>query len=49
MLNDFLALQDFGFIYSRLTNPTVSALERIASIEKSRAAVACSSDTHLNN
>ena len=37
-------LQDFGFIYSRLTNPTVSALEeRVASIEKSRAAVACSS------
>ena len=38
------SLQDFGFIYSRLTNPTVSALEeRVASIEKSRAAVACSS------
>ena len=37
-------LQDFGFIYSRLTNPTVSVLEeRVASIEKSRAAVACSS------
>ncbi|MDC3024554.1 aminotransferase class I/II-fold pyridoxal phosphate-dependent enzyme [Alphaproteobacteria bacterium] len=38
------SLQDFGFIYSRLTNPTVSVLEeRISSIEKSRAAVACSS------
>ncbi len=37
-------LQDFGFIYSRLTNPTISVLEeRIANIEKSRAAVACSS------
>ena len=37
-------LQDFGFIYSRLTNPTISVLEeRIASIEKSRASVACSS------
>ena len=38
------SLQDFGFIYTRLTNPTVSVLEeRIASIEKSRASVACSS------
>ena len=38
------SLQDFGFIYSRLTNPTVSVLEeRLASIEQSRAAVACSS------
>ncbi len=38
------SLQDFGFIYSRLTNPTVSVLEeRIASLEKSRASVACSS------
>ena len=38
------SLQDFGFIYSRLTNPTVSVLEeRMASLEKSRAAVACSS------
>ncbi len=38
------SLQDFGFIYSRLTNPTVSVLEeKIASIERSRAAVACSS------
>lgn len=37
-------LQDFGFVYSRLTNPTVSVLEeRLSSLEKSRAAVACSS------
>ena len=37
-------LQDFGFVYSRLTNPTVSVLEeRLACLEKSRAAVACSS------
>ena len=29
------SLQDFGFIYSRLTNPTISVLEeRVASIEK---------------
>ena len=37
-------LQEFGFIYSRLANPTVSVLEeRLANIENSRAAVACSS------
>ena len=37
-------LQDFGFIYSRLTNPTVAVLEeRLASVEKGTAAVACSS------
>ena len=37
-------LEDFGFVYSRLTNPTVSVLEeRIANLEKSRASVACSS------
>ena len=37
-------LEDFGFIYSRLTNPTVSVLEeRLANLENSRAAVACSS------
>tara|TARA_Y100001954_G_scaffold229764_1_gene276253 strand:+ start:1778 stop:3058 length:1281 start_codon:yes stop_codon:yes gene_type:complete len=37
-------LQDFGFIYSRITNPTISVLEeRIANLEKSRAAVACAS------
>ena len=41
MQNVFLVLQDFGFIYSRLTNPTVSVLEeRISSIEKIRNAVA---------
>jgi len=34
-------LQTFGFIYSRLTNPTVSVLEeRVASLENGRAAVA---------
>ena len=38
------SLQDFGFIYSRLTNPTVSVLEeRVASIEKATS-VACASD-----
>ncbi len=37
-------LQDFGYLYSRLNNPTVSALEeRIASLENGRGAVACSS------
>ena len=37
-------LEDFGFIYGRLTNPTVSVLEeRLANLENSRAAVACSS------
>ena len=37
-------LHNFGFIYSRLTNPTVSVLEeRIASLEGGRAAVAASS------
>ena len=37
-------LEDFGFIYSRLTNPTVSVLEeRLSNLENSRAAVACSS------
>ena len=37
-------LQTFGFIYSRLTNPTVSALEeRIASLEGARGATCCSS------
>ena len=34
-------LHDFGYIYSRLTNPTVAVLEeRIASLEGGRAAVA---------
>ncbi|HET9596109.1 MAG TPA: O-acetylhomoserine aminocarboxypropyltransferase [Anaeromyxobacteraceae bacterium] len=37
-------LATFGFIYSRLTNPTVAALEeRVASLEGGRAAVAAAS------
>ena len=37
-------LQSFGFIYSRLTNPTVSVLEeRVCALENGRAAVACAS------
>jgi O-acetylhomoserine (thiol)-lyase len=37
-------LHDFGYIYSRLTNPTVSVLEeRIAALEGGRAAVAAAS------
>ena len=37
-------LHNFGYIYSRLTNPTVSVLEeRIAALEGGRAAVAASS------
>ncbi|KAF7186750.1 O-acetyl-L-homoserine sulfhydrylase [Pseudocercospora fuligena] len=37
-------LHNFGFIYSRLTNPTVSVLEeRVASLEGGRAAVAAAS------
>jgi O-acetylhomoserine (thiol)-lyase len=37
-------LQDFGYIYSRLGNPTVSALEeRVASLEGGRGAVAAAS------
>ncbi len=37
-------LQTFGYIYSRLTNPTVAALEeRIASLEGGSGAVACAS------
>ncbi|MDI9336077.1 MAG: O-acetylhomoserine aminocarboxypropyltransferase/cysteine synthase [Gammaproteobacteria bacterium] len=37
-------LQTFGNIYSRLTNPTVAALEeRVASLENARAAMACAS------
>ena len=36
-------LQNFGFIYGRLSNPTVSVLEeRLANLENGRAAVACS-------
>ncbi|MBM3601491.1 MAG: O-acetylhomoserine aminocarboxypropyltransferase [Alphaproteobacteria bacterium] len=37
-------LQTFGYIYSRLTNPTVSVLEeRVASLEGGRGATACAS------
>ena len=37
-------LQTFGFIYSRLTNPTVAALEeRMASLEGGRGATCCAS------
>jgi O-acetylhomoserine (thiol)-lyase len=39
-------LQNFGYIYSRLTNPTVSVLEeRLASLEGGRAAV-CAASGH---
>jgi len=37
-------LQTFGYIYSRIGNPTVAALEeRIASLEGGRGAVCCAS------
>jgi O-acetylhomoserine (thiol)-lyase len=37
-------LQTYGYIYSRLTNPTVSVLEeRLANLEGGRGAVACAS------
>jgi len=37
-------LQTFGYLYSRLTNPTVAVLEeKIANLEDGRAAVACAS------
>src|ERR1700681_5049926 len=37
-------LHNFGYIYSRLTNPTVSVLEeRVANLEGGRAAVAAAS------
>ena len=37
-------LQTFGNVYSRLSNPTVAALEeRVAALEGGRAAVACAS------
>ncbi|MCH7634154.1 MAG: aminotransferase class I/II-fold pyridoxal phosphate-dependent enzyme [Proteobacteria bacterium] len=37
-------LQTFGFLYSRLSNPTVAALEeRIASLEAGRGATCCAS------
>ncbi len=43
---DLFNLQTFGFIYSRLTNPTVSVLEeRIANLEDGRAAL-CASSGH---
>ena len=43
---DLFNLQRFGFIYSRLTNPTVSVLEeRIANLEGGRAAV-CAASGH---
>ncbi|MBO6520472.1 MAG: O-acetylhomoserine aminocarboxypropyltransferase [Rhodospirillales bacterium] len=44
--SDLFNLQTFGFIYSRLTNPTVSVLEeRIANLENGRAAV-CAGSGH---
>ncbi len=44
--SDLFNLQTFGFIYSRLTNPTVSVLEeRIANLEGGRAAV-CAASGH---
>ncbi len=43
---DLFNLQTFGFIYSRLTNPTVSVLEeRMASLENGRACV-CAASGH---
>ena len=37
-------LQTFGFIYSRLTNPTVAVLEeRVANLEGGRGATCCAS------
>ena len=44
--SDLFNLQTFGFIYSRLTNPTVSVLEeRLANLEGGRAAV-CAGSGH---
>jgi len=44
--SDLFNLQTFGFIYSRLTNPTVSVLEeRLANLEGGRAAV-CAASGH---
>ena len=44
MRNVFSACKILDLFIQRLTNPTVSVLEeRLASIEQSRAAVACSS------
>lgn len=43
---DLFNLQTFGFIYSRLTNPTVAVLEeRLANLEGGRAAV-CAASGH---
>jgi len=43
---DLFNLQTFGFIYSRLTNPTVAVLEeRVATLEGGRAAV-CAASGH---
>ena len=43
---DLFNLQTFGFIYSRLTNPTVAVLEeRMAALEGGRASV-CTSSGH---
>ncbi len=37
-------LQTFGYVYSRMTNPTVSVFEeRVAALENGRGAVACAS------
>ncbi|MGB0671961.1 MAG: PLP-dependent transferase, partial [Rhodospirillales bacterium] len=42
--SDLFNLQNFGFIYSRLTNPTVAVLEeRVAALEGGRAACAAAS------
>jgi O-acetylhomoserine (thiol)-lyase len=41
---DLFSLKELGFSYSRLTNPTVSALqERLAALEGGTGAVACAS------
>ena len=41
---DLFALKEVGYIYSRLTNPTIGALqERMAAIEGGVGAIACSS------
>ena len=41
---DLFALKEVGYIYSRLTNPTIGALqERMANIEGGVGAIACSS------
>ncbi len=43
---DLFNLQTFGFLYSRITNPTVAVLEeRIANLEGGRAAV-CAASGH---